>query len=289
MIPFTEKDRQSLKQILQDSLSINDDTIADDILSTVEQTGYLRAFAFGSLINEPHTDDITQQYRAHIPNWKRAFCVQDVYYRGTPEKPGIALGLIRGDDCASTPGEILETQLDPHDMPTTLSRARHWITRFGQRENPKISNLYKFEMIEAVCDKNNTIRSIACIADTESPYYIPEDFSLENKAAIMACSYGPTYRKRPSRTSMQYLRDTINDCRNSNLSLEDEFLELLAIAHKVREHMPADKKQYLERLEMDKGYADDLYELCSEHDITNGKCGLQTAHSAWEQLGTLKQ
>ena len=289
MIPFTEKDRQSLKQILQDSLSITDGAIADDILSTVEKTGYLRAFAFGSLINEPHTDDITQQYRAFIPNWKRAFCVQDVYYRGTPEKPGIALGLVRSDGLASTPGEILETRLDPHDMPTTLSRTRHWITRFGQRENPKISNLYKFEMIEAVCDKKNQIRSIACIADTDSPYYIPEDFSLENKAAIMACSYGPTYRKRPSRTSMQYLRDTINDCRNSNLSLEDEFLELLAIAHKVREKLPRDTRQYLERLEMDKGYADDLYEICSKHDITNGQCGLKTALAAWEQLGSLKE
>lgn len=287
MISFGKTERATLKKLLQESLSIEDHAIADEIVSNIERDGCLRAFGFGSLINEPHTDDITKQYRANVPKWRRAFCVQDPYYRGTEAEPGIALGLASANENAVTPGAVLETMLDPKDMPTSMSRAQHWIKRFGDRENPKHSNCYKFQMVDTVDDHNKTAKAIACVANTASRYFIQDGFSLENKAAIIACSYGPTYRQRPSRTSLQYLRDTINDCRNLDLPLEDEFLQLLSMANLIRLSIPEENRAYLERLEIDKGYAEDLYDLVHNEDITKGQCGLSLAQSAWQTLGTL--
>lgn len=287
MISFSIAERTTLKNLLQESLSIDDHAISDEIISNIENDGCLRAFGFGSLINEPHTDDITKQYRANAPKWRRAFCVQDPYYRGTKEEPGIALGLALANENAVTPGAVLETMLDPKDISISMSRALHWIQRFGDRENPKHSNCYKFQMVETIDDHNKAVKAIACVANTASPYFIQDDFSLENKAAIIACSYGSTYRKRPSRTSLQYLRDTINDCRNMDLPLEDEFLQLLSMANRIRLSIPAENRAYLERLEIDKGYAEDLYELIHSEDITKGQCGLTLAQSAWKTLGTV--
>ena len=55
-------------------------------------------FAYGSLIWNPEFEyDRAQLGRVH--GYHRAFCIRSSRYRGTPETPGVVLGLDRGGSC----------------------------------------------------------------------------------------------------------------------------------------------------------------------------------------------
>ena len=72
-------------------------------------------FAYGSLIWNP-TIRITSQRPARVHGWHRAFCLTARAGRGTPENPGLLLGLRPGGDCPGAvlrvPEEGLEHELD---------------------------------------------------------------------------------------------------------------------------------------------------------------------------------
>jgi len=55
-------------------------------------------FAYGSLMWNPgFATPQTQAARLH--GWHRAFCIYSHHYRGTPQKPGLILGLLPGGSC----------------------------------------------------------------------------------------------------------------------------------------------------------------------------------------------
>lgn len=55
-------------------------------------------FAYGSLIWRPGFAH-AGQHRALLRGWHRSFCLWSHRYRGTPERPGLVLGLDRGGAC----------------------------------------------------------------------------------------------------------------------------------------------------------------------------------------------
>jgi len=55
-------------------------------------------FGYGSLMWHPgFATPETQAARLH--GWHRAFCIYSEHYRGTPDKPGLILGLLPGGAC----------------------------------------------------------------------------------------------------------------------------------------------------------------------------------------------
>ncbi len=55
-------------------------------------------FGYGSLMWHPgFSTPETQAARLH--GWHRAFCIYSEHYRGTPDKPGLILGLLPGGAC----------------------------------------------------------------------------------------------------------------------------------------------------------------------------------------------
>jgi cation transport protein ChaC len=60
--------------------------------------GDIWVFAYGSLIWNPIFSHLEVR-RARILGWHRAFCLVTVSGRGTPENPGLVLGLDRGGAC----------------------------------------------------------------------------------------------------------------------------------------------------------------------------------------------
>jgi glutathione-specific gamma-glutamylcyclotransferase len=60
--------------------------------------GDLWVFGYGSLMWRPGFDFIERQ-GALVRGWRRSLCVYSHVYRGTPQRPGLVLGLDRGGAC----------------------------------------------------------------------------------------------------------------------------------------------------------------------------------------------
>jgi cation transport protein ChaC len=85
--------------------------------------GHLWVFAYGSLIWRPGFDH-AGRHHALLHGWHRDFCLWSHRYRGTPERPGLVLGLDRGGAChgvafrvpGAQAGEVLR-YLDDRELP----------------------------------------------------------------------------------------------------------------------------------------------------------------------------
>lgn len=55
-------------------------------------------FAYGSLIWNPEFD-FDERHKVRIEGYHRAFCINSHTYRGTPDAPGVVLGLDCGGSC----------------------------------------------------------------------------------------------------------------------------------------------------------------------------------------------
>ena len=58
----------------------------------------LWVFAYGSLMWNPGFETPETQ-PARLQGWHRAFCIYSEHYRGTPDRPGLILGLLAGGSC----------------------------------------------------------------------------------------------------------------------------------------------------------------------------------------------
>lgn len=55
-------------------------------------------FGYGSLIWDPGFDYV-EAHLARVHGYHRTFCIRSTRYRGTPEQPGVVLGLDQGGSC----------------------------------------------------------------------------------------------------------------------------------------------------------------------------------------------
>lgn len=114
-------------------------------------------FAYGSLIWHPDFD-FSERHRVRIHGYHRAFCISSTRYRGTPELPGVVLGLDRGGSCHGVvyrmkPGQ--ETEI---------------IERLYQREMP--NRVYTPRMLPVRLPGERRIEAIAFVARRDHPSYM---------------------------------------------------------------------------------------------------------------------
>ena len=69
-------------------------------------------FAYGSLIWNPMVHH-TERLAAHTPDWHRSFCLATKGGRGTPDNPGLMLGLRPGGGCTGVAFRIEEHLVTP--------------------------------------------------------------------------------------------------------------------------------------------------------------------------------
>ena len=74
------------------------DALAEEVLAGAEPERDIWLFASGSLIWKPACAS-AEQRPAVVLGWHRSFCLKLVWYRGTPERPGLMMGLDRGGLC----------------------------------------------------------------------------------------------------------------------------------------------------------------------------------------------
>ncbi|MDE1993017.1 MAG: gamma-glutamylcyclotransferase [Rhizobiaceae bacterium] len=81
---------------------------------SIRPAGDAWIFAYGSLIWNPAIH-IVEQRRARIVGWHRSFCLSAIAGRGSPENPGLVLGLDEGGHCDGValrlPEDSIEAEL----------------------------------------------------------------------------------------------------------------------------------------------------------------------------------
>lgn len=82
------------------------------------ETDGLWIFAYGSLMWRPDFPFVSRA-RARLAGYHRSLCIVSNHWRGTPERPGLVLGLDRGGSCVGVAFEIA-----PDRQAATLAAVR---------------------------------------------------------------------------------------------------------------------------------------------------------------------
>jgi len=111
-----------------------------------EHRGDLWVFGYGSLMWRPGFDFV-ERVPALIRGAHRKLCVYSFSHRGTPERPGLVLGLDRGGSCHG-----IAFRVDPHRHKETIAylREREQIT-FVYKEAVRPVFLRDGRLVPALC------------------------------------------------------------------------------------------------------------------------------------------
>jgi cation transport protein ChaC len=162
-------------------------------------------FAYGSLIWNPAIAFAERRF-ARINGWHRAFCLSTIAGRGTPDQPGLVLGLDRGGACTGAAFRVAEP-----DIETELSLL--W-----QRE--MLSGSYAPRWVPVRDEAGAPFaRAIAFTIRRDGPYYtarLPRD-ELVRRLSTAAGALG---------SSADYLLQTRDGLRA--MGIRDRWVEGLA-------------------------------------------------------------
>lgn len=138
-------------------------------------------FAYGSLLWNPVTSSLDQRV-AVAHGWHRSFCIRLESYRGTPDRPGLMMGLERGGQCRGI----------AFRLPTTDLRAQ--LDRLVRREMPvkpvtgAPTNVPRWIEVRTV---GGPLPALAFVVDPKGTLYAGRH-GPEETAEILAgaCGYG---------------------------------------------------------------------------------------------------
>ena len=149
--------------------------------------GDLWVFGYGSLMWAPGFRPSAKS-TALVRGYHRALCILSNRYRGTPEKPGLVMGLCRGGSCW---GMALRVP---------AARVRHVLTMLWKRE--MLNRVYKPMLIPVVVESGRRIHALAFVADTTHRQFVRE-LDLHSRARLVAQGIGQRGR------CVDYIRNTL--------------------------------------------------------------------------------
>ncbi len=144
--------------------------------------GDLWVFGYGSLMWRPGFDYV-EEVPAQLIGEHRALCVLSHIHRGTPEHPGLVLGLDRGGACMGTAFRVAEA-----DRNNTLIYLR-------QRE--QVTGVYR-EVMRPVwidSDARRRVRALTYVVDRSHPQYTGR-LSIEEQFRRVVSSHGKSGANR---------------------------------------------------------------------------------------------
>lgn len=164
----------------------------------------LYLFAYGSLIWNPSFNFVGRE-KASIEGWSRQFCLWMYMGRGTPEKPGLMLGLDKGGNCDGVAFRL------------SASTARSELKLVWMRE--MFASAYVARWITARIG-GQEVQALTFVVNTANPRYVT-GLSDEHIARYIAAAKGSLG------TCLEYfvrLRESL-----SELGQRDELVERLAV------------------------------------------------------------
>jgi glutathione-specific gamma-glutamylcyclotransferase len=133
-------------------------------------------FGYGSLMWRPGFDHI-ERVPARLTGLHRALCVYSHVHRGTPEKPGLVLGLDRGGACRG-----VAFRVDPVERDTVVAylRAREQVTMvYKEVERP----------VEVLDGSGRKVSALCYVVDRDHLQYAGT-LPVERQVALVATSEG---------------------------------------------------------------------------------------------------
>ena len=130
------------------------------------ESGDLWVFGYGSLMWRPGFPFLERRH-AHLHGYHRALCVYSHVHRGTPERPGLVLGLDRGGRCHGVAFRVA-----PEEAAETVQYLR---------EREQVTAVYVERRLPVRLAGGETVAALAYVVDRGHPQYagrLPqEDFA----------------------------------------------------------------------------------------------------------------
>jgi glutathione-specific gamma-glutamylcyclotransferase len=116
----------------------------------------LWVFGYGSLMWQPGFPFVERRH-AHLYGYHRSLCIFSHVHRGTPENPGLVLGLDRGGRCHGVAFLVANEEID--------ATVRYL------REREQATAVYLERRLSARLDDGRAVAVLAYIADRRHPQY----------------------------------------------------------------------------------------------------------------------
>ena len=148
-------------------------------------------FGYGSLMWRPH---FAYEARVHgeLDGFTRAFCIYSVHHRGTPERPGLVLGLAPGAGVRGVAYQVAEAD---------------WAQTYAyllDREQP--TETYVEAAASVRLDDGRTVRALVFLSDPDHPQWAGA-LDAARQAELIAGARGLSGR------NVDYLRDLVGHLR----------------------------------------------------------------------------
>jgi cation transport protein ChaC len=166
-------------------------------------------FGYGSLIWRPGFAHVETR-RARLHGFRRSLCVKSVVHRGTPQRPGLVLGLDRGGSCV---GLAFRVPGDLHDEVIAYLRARELVT-----------NVYLERTLPVRLDGGEIVPAVAYVVDRRHDQYAGGLDDLDAASIVQGA-------KGQSGANEDYVLNTIEHLQA--LGIRDHWLERVASRIKV--------------------------------------------------------
>ncbi|MEO3389287.1 gamma-glutamylcyclotransferase [Mesorhizobium sp. CAU 1741] len=161
-------------------------------------------FGYGSLMWRPGFAH-TETHRARLMGYRRALCVRSHVHRGTPDRPGLVLGLDRGGSCLGMAFRV------PGDLSGEVLAYL--------RERELVTNVYLEKRLPVRLDSGAVVEAVSYVVDRRHAQYAG---SLQVDDAARAVS-GAVGQSGPNE---EYVLNTIDHLHA--LGIRDHWLEGVA-------------------------------------------------------------
>ncbi len=149
--------------------------------------GDLWIFGYGSLMWAPGFRP-AERRTGLVRGYHRAMCILSSRYRGTPEKPGLVMGLCRGGSCWGIAFRV------------PRARVRAVLGALWKRE--MLNKVYVPTMLQVAVGPGQRIRALAFVADATHRQFVRE-LDLHGRARLVAQGIGERGR------CVDYIRNTL--------------------------------------------------------------------------------
>src|SRR4051812_11084622 len=144
---------------------------------------------------------------AHLYGYHRALCVLSHVHRGTPEKPGLVLGLDRGGRC--------------HGIAFRVAASEAAATVAYLREREQVTSVYLERYLPVRLNDDGTVQALAYVVDRRHPQYARHE-SFNEVLTLVKQGHGVSGENR------DYVRSTYEHLLA--MGVVDPLLERLAKA-----------------------------------------------------------